>query len=127
MSRDEYASEEIAAHLLRREKSLLDPAVRRDSIQVAALLAEDFVEFGSSGRKRSRDQIICLLAVEEFTPPAIEDFECRYIAAGVALATYRTVRTDPETHNRSVTLRSSLWTNESGDWLLCFHQGTRAA
>jgi hypothetical protein len=117
---------EIATLLLRFEQSLLDPAVRRNAAKVSALLAQDFVEIGASGRMWTREQIIDLLASEHFDPPAIENFECRQIAEGVVLATYRAVRTEPTTHSRSVSLRSSLWTNESGVWLLRFHQGTRA-
>jgi hypothetical protein len=38
-----------AATLRRLEEQLLDASVRASADQVAALIAEDFVEFGSSG------------------------------------------------------------------------------
>ena len=98
--------------------------MRRQRALVWALLAEDFVEFGASGKTWNRQQIVDLLAVEEFSQPTMENFECRLIADRVALATYKTVRTDPMTGGRSVSLRSSLWTKESTGWLLRFHQGT---
>lgn len=126
MSTGKSELREIATLLLRFEKSLLDPAVRGDAAQVSALLAQDFVEIGASGGMWTREQIIELLASEHFDPPAIENFACRQIAEGVVLATYRAIRMEPTTHSRSVSLRSSLWTNESGTWLLRFHQGTRA-
>jgi hypothetical protein len=116
----------IAAELLRNEKLLLDPAVRRDRSQAAAFLADDFVEFGSSGRIWTREAILDLLAAEDYDPPAIEDFACRSIADDVVLVTYRTVRTNPETGQQDAALRSSLWTRQSGKWVLRFHQGTRA-
>ncbi|MGA7858742.1 MAG: hypothetical protein WCA11_12480, partial [Terracidiphilus sp.] len=62
-----------------------------------------------------------------YDPPAIESFECRLIAAGVALVTYRAVRTCPGSTGRGSTLRSSIWTEISGVWRLRFHQGTHAA
>lgn len=127
MSADEMQREETATQLLHLEKSLLDPAVRCNSAQVSALLAEDFIEFGSSGRRWTRNEILNLLATEVYDPPAVEDFECRFISDGVVLVTYRAVRLNLKTHNRSVSLRSSLWTKESGVWLLRFHQGTQAA
>ena len=70
----------------------MDPAVRRDRERVAALLAEDFVEFGSSGRVWTRESILELLATETYTPPAVEDFACRMLGEDVALVTYRAVR-----------------------------------
>ncbi len=129
MSADDNTAEAIAAHLLRCEQTLLDPAVRHDRARVSAFLADDFVEFGASGRIWSREQILDLLATEVYTPPAIEDFRCRLIADGVALVCYQTVRIDAASGRRVATLRSSLWTNESGEsgeWLIRFHHGTRA-
>ena len=66
----------VAAELLRNEKLLLDPAFRRDRSQVAALLAEDFFEFGASGRIWSRDTILDLLATENYAPPMMEEAKC---------------------------------------------------
>ncbi len=117
---------ELAPLLLRNEQTLLDPAVRRDRDRVSALLAEDFVEFGSSGRVWTREQILDLLAKEDYEPPAMEDFRCVRIGAGAALVTYRTVRSDSRTGERSAALRSSVWTNEKGEWRVRFHQGTPA-
>jgi hypothetical protein len=118
--------EAIAALIRSYEEALVDPTFRKDRLRVSALLADDFVEFGSSGNVWTRDQILDRLSNEEFDPPMMEDFECRAISAGVMLATYRAVRTDSKTDSQAVTLRSSLWTNKAGKWLLRFHQGTRA-
>jgi hypothetical protein len=117
--------EAVCAHLRTCEEALLDPAVRRDPERVAALLAEDFQEFGSSGRAWSREEIIDLLATEDYRPPAMEDFECDLICEGVALVTYRTSRTDAGSGVRTAVLRSSLWTRRNGAWRVRFHQGTK--
>jgi hypothetical protein len=66
---------DIAAQLLSLEQALLDPAFRRDRASVAELLAEDFVEFGSSGQRWTRAEILDLLATEQYIPPVIENFE----------------------------------------------------
>ena len=71
-------------------------------------MAEDFQEFGSSGRVWTREAILELLATESYDPPAMEDFQCDWIADGVALVTYRTVRADPDSMSSAV-LRSSVW------------------
>jgi hypothetical protein len=117
--------EEICAHLRAREEALLDPAVRRDRARVEELLAEDFLEFGSSGRAWLREEILELLANETYQPPAMEDFRCDWLAQGVALVTYKTVRVQPESGLRAEVLRSSIWIEESGEWRVRFHQGTK--
>jgi hypothetical protein len=113
--------------LERLELLLMDPAVRRDREQVAALLAEDFIEFGSSGRVWTREATLELLATETYTPPQIMDFACRLLDENVMLVTYRAVRTNATTGEQVVTLRSSIWTRTSGNWQIKFHQGTRAS
>jgi hypothetical protein len=120
------ANKEIALLLRSLERMLLDPAVRQDPAQVSTLLADDFVEFGASGSVWTRDQIIAMLDAEgTWSPPAIEDFHCRLIgSSGAALVTYRAVRQDAATGGRTASLRSSLWTRESGAWKMFFHQGT---
>jgi hypothetical protein len=119
--------DEIAAQLFALEGALLDPAVRRDRARVSAFLADDFIEFGSSGRIWTRNAILDLLETEKnFIPPGIEEMACRCLSDGVMLVTYRTARFNTDTGARSTSLRSSIWTGESGKWLLRFHQGTRA-
>jgi len=119
-------SEEIGLLLRAREQALLDPAVRRDRARVAELLADDFLEFGSSGRIWTRDSILDLLATESYDPPAMEEFQCDLIGEDVALVTYKTVRADAASGLRAEVLRSSIWIREAGDWRVRFHQGTKA-
>ena len=109
----------LKALLLGLELELMDPAVRKDEARVSALLAEDFREFGSSGRVWSRDGILELLAAEEYTAPVVEGFEIEEIAETTALATYRSVRPNQSS------LRSSLWVWREGRWQMLFHQGTK--
>lgn len=115
---------EVAELLRAQELALLDPDVRRNRERVLDLLAADFEEFGASGRTWTRDEIVHLLATEDYDPPVMEDFKCRLMAPGVALVTYRTVRTHGETAARGTTNRSSIWIEEGGHWRVRFHQGT---
>ena len=125
MSAGRAVDERTCAHLKACEDRLLDAVVRRDPAQVAALLAEDFREIGSSGRFWSRAEILTLLGEEEYTPPAMDDFQCAGISEGVVLVTYRTVRVDAGSGARAAVLRSSIWTREGDAWRVRFHQGTR--
>lgn len=116
---------DIKEHLRHLELLLLDPAVRRDRARMTELLADDFVEFGSSGRAWTRSEILDLLESEtQYVPPAVDEFRCSFLAEGVALLTYRTRRADASAGEERVTLRSSIWVSVAGQWRIRFHQGT---
>jgi hypothetical protein len=126
--RPPVGAEGTAAQLRKLEESLLDTSVRRDRKRLRSMLAETFVEFGSSGRKWTRSSIIEMLSEETaFIAPTIVDFQCALLSDDVALVTYRTVRTDPDSGEVLASLRSSIWTKEAGAWRMRFHQGTRTA
>jgi hypothetical protein len=58
--------ESIEADLIRQlEERLLRPEVRASADQVAVLLADGFVEFGTSGRIYNKEQMIDLLQQEQ--------------------------------------------------------------
>lgn len=115
------------ANLLRRlEERLFQPSVRSSPDEVSRLIADDFVEFGSSGRAYDKGQIVALLAEEQpqaLIQPTIHEFKVRMLAEGVALITYRSMRAAP---NSSVSQyrRSSVWKIVEGRWQMVFHQGT---
>jgi hypothetical protein len=112
--------DQLKALLLGFELELMDPAIRKDRARVSALLAEDFREFGSSGRVWSREEILELLATESAqAAPVVEGFEINGLAEGAALVTYRAV------HPHQTSLRSSLWVRREGRWKMVFHQGTK--
>ena len=123
MSVDAATNSALKAELLALEERLLDPAVRAVPAQVRALLAPEFVEFGASGRVFDRDAILAMLASE---PPRIalqaRGFKVRLLAPGAAFTTWRVTRDDG-----IETLRSSVWQQQGGQWLMVFHQGTLAA
>ena len=109
------------ARLLRElEELLLQPSVRAAADQVSMLLADEFIEFGSSGRVYDKQQIIDLLQQEqgEGRKPTVTDFSARRLAADVILLTYRIVETR--------TIRSSIWKLTNGQWRMVFHQGTKS-
>jgi hypothetical protein len=115
----------LAAHLFSLELALLDRAIRHDRARVEPLLADNFQEFGASGKIWSRSQILDLLESEPARPIAAQDFTCHSLAEGVALTPYRAVSNHPQTHEPLSTLRSSLWIFIAVKWKMRFHQGTR--
>jgi len=105
------------------EEDLLKPEVRRSADQVGRLIADDFIEFGSSGAVYDKRQIIAALQKEASEPPTrvtLTDFTVRSLAPDVALVTYRSTREGTSTSR----LRSSIWKLFDGRWQMIFHQGT---
>ena len=115
------------AHLLYDlETNLHKKEIRSSPQSLAALLADDFTEFGSSGRIFTKSAIIAALKNEAVDQPArVENFQVRDLSPEIALVTYVASRlaTDGSTSGRS--LRSSLWKREGDEWRMIFHQGTR--
>jgi hypothetical protein len=108
------------------ETTLHKKEVRNAPQLVAALLSDEFIEFGSSGRVFSKPAIIEALKVETLEQPAqVENFQMRELAPGVALVTYVASRTAGNGIISGRTLRSSLWKREDSGWRMIFHQGTR--
>src|SRR5579863_5106176 len=82
-----------AAAIRQFEEQLLESAIRTSAGAVAGLLADDFVEFGSSGRVFNKEQIVHSLQQEaETCRRSLQDFETKLLAPGVILATYRVSR-----------------------------------
>lgn len=110
----ESSEEEI---LLRLEESLLQPS--------ADLLADQFVEFGSSGQIYNKQQVIESLKLGPAIRLSITDFKTTTLAAGVVLVTYRACKDNAAEAQATYSLRSSIWKLIEGRWQIVFHQGTR--
>jgi hypothetical protein len=120
----EQVSTEVELRTL--EEHLLRAEVRGSAQSLEAMLADEFVEFGSSGRAFDRAAIIASLAGESGFQWRIDDFVVRTLAPGVALTTYRLSAWSASETQARVTLRSSVWVHRAGHWTLVFHQGTVA-
>ncbi len=111
----------LSDFLLSLEEQLVTTIVRTDAEALTLLLAEDFTEFGSSGRTYNRQQIVEELAIEAPRRVTVHDFVCRALCSEAALVTYRS------RSERGETLRSSVWVYRAGRWQMLFHQGTTVA
>jgi hypothetical protein len=105
---------------------LLQPEVRRAAAEVVALLAEGFIEFGSSGRVYCREQIIEALRRESPMQRSLTHFKTSVLAPGVVLVTYCAVRQRGSAASPELSLRSSIWKLMDGRWQIIIHQGTVA-
>jgi hypothetical protein len=117
----------LAVELRKLEERLLDPVVRCDRSAMASLLAAEFVEFGSSGRVFTREQVLDLLATEMPCHVKLADFSAQPLSPEVVLVTWRSIRPDGPPVPGEAFLRSSIWIHRDNRWQMVFHQGTRAA
>jgi hypothetical protein len=120
--------EETVQQLRELEERLLNASARDREAEVFGLLAEEFVEFGSSGRVFDRREIID--AVRAAPPPdstrrSLHDFKAIALSPDVALVTYRALRYEGRERREVRSLRSSVWRRSpDGAWQMVFHQGT---
>lgn len=114
--RDMKIPDRVAAHFFELETSLHKKAVRNSPDAVARLLADEFVEFGSSGRVWDKSSIVESMRNEtDDRQVAVEDFKMCELSPDVVLLTYKT----------ATSLRSSIWKRLQGRWQMIFHQGTK--
>jgi hypothetical protein len=112
------AAPALWARLHDLEMRFLDPSSRRHPEALADLLADDFVEFGSSGRVYSKPEVLAFM--RDTRPPdfVVVEFAVRELSPGCALVTFRAVI------DGAPSLRSSIWVEQRGGWRMTFHQGT---
>jgi len=110
------------------EESHLKPEVRSSAEAMAALLADDFVEFGSSGTiYADKVKIVESISGAPSARMSLSDFQAKLLAPDVVLTTYRAVRYDETGQPMKHSLRSSVWRRMDGRWQMAFHQGTLTA
>ena len=105
-----------------REHMLICPSPGTLLADINALLAEDFVETGASGRTITREQGNATLVQRSLNPPEepwqIENYELRRLSETIHLATYIL------TWGEIATRRATIWRLENGVWRAAYHQGT---
>ena len=98
--------------------------VRRAPELLRQLLADDFREFGSSGRIYDKTQIIEALQQQPEFELWLDQFAVKELAPDLALVTYRGNCRPAGSDKLSQSWQSSIWRNRNGRWEVVFHQGT---
>ncbi|WP_083098554.1 DUF4440 domain-containing protein [Pseudophaeobacter leonis] len=106
------------------EESLWRAETRFDDDVMDKVFAEDFCEFGRSGKIYERNEML-LGQGDTFEITAalpLRNFRLRALSEDIVQVMYVSEvqhGSEIETGNRS-----SIWRRESSGWRLCFHQGT---
>jgi hypothetical protein len=107
------------------ETELHKDETRRNRKRMETLLHPDFVEFGRSGARYTRADIL-----KEFGQDAVlptihsRRFDVAVLTEGVALLTYLSAHMNAEGNPHRLALRSSVWVRTETGWQMRFHQGT---
>jgi hypothetical protein len=113
---DHYLKE----HIRHLEGNLLKPEVRSSRTELKKLLADEFFEFGSSGKILYRGEEIAADGIG-IVRMIMSDFELHPLSESIVLATYRIFNEESKQHS----LRSSIWKLNEGRCKMVFHQGTK--
>jgi hypothetical protein len=104
------------------EQRLAQVARKLSADDASSLIAEDFLEFGSSGKVWSKAEIIAAMAAWAPIERIVEDFTVRELSASLYLVTYKVIGVDRQPFPFS--LRSSIWRKNGKTWQIVFHQAT---
>ena len=115
---------QIKEYLVSLENKLLSAAVRKSAEEIAQLLADDYLEYGSSGKVYNKKDTIEALQSEPVIEISAHDFNVKLLTPEVALVRYIAVKKDKTIIDAS-SLRSSLWKKTGENWQIVFHQGSK--
>lgn len=107
---------DVERELRELEEAMWRPETRGDRRWMEAHLSDGFVEFGQSGRRYGRSDIL-EQDVGHFTA-VLRDLTTRRLGTNHVLVTYRSEM------NGTRANRSSIWERTESGWLMDFHQGT---
>jgi len=116
----------IEKHILQLENELLKLEIRKSSQKINELIAEDFIEFTSSGGIYHYKKGDVFLEQNDNRELIWEilDFQVKQLAEGCILAMYKIIKHSEKNENKKYSLRSSIWKYNDGKWKMLFHQGT---
>jgi hypothetical protein len=115
-------SPEDHALLTRLEESLWVEATRFNESVMQGTLAEDFFEFGKSGKMHTRDAVLGAAHHSIGIVLPLRELGIRLLDQNTAQITYISETGSPG--SRLLARRSSIWSKTPQGWQLRFHQGT---
>ena len=117
-------STEESEQLRQLETELLQTDTRHSPDRLATLLADEFLEYGATGKRYNKAETIkALVGSQTKEKITLKHFTARRLAKNLALVTYQS-----EKHNiggdSHHALRSSIWRQTRNGWRILFHQAT---
>ncbi|MGV2619781.1 UNVERIFIED_CONTAM: DUF4440 domain-containing protein [Halobacillus marinus] len=110
----------LEKHLYQLETKLLEGEVRKSATSLNELLADDFLEFSSTGKAYGKEHVLKRLPGEDDPGFQLDDFHCTPLSPERAMTSFRIYIQKTDKHS----LRTSVWKRTDGKWQMTFHQGT---
>lgn len=117
----------LKEQLIKLELLLLKPEIRASEKELDRLIADEFLEFGSSGIRFGKKEVMVRLPDEVAPEIMATDFELREITPNVAQLVYKASMKKHSKNAMRYSLRSSIWKLNGSEWQMVFHQGTPCA
>jgi len=113
--------DKLVKTIISLEKRFLQNDVRSSTEELSKLLAEDFIEFGSSGCIYNKKQVLNQLPNDGKVEIIPKNFSGSVLSKDTILVTFETYNSTTEVS----ALRSSIWKCIDNRWQILFHQGTK--
>ena len=113
----------MTSELFALEQRLWSAESRFDRALMAATFAPDCFEFGRSGRRFTREEMLFHDTDWQPIDATLHNLRVTHLATDIALVTYVSELRSAE--GTEWGNRSSIWDRSSGRWQLRFHQGTK--
>jgi hypothetical protein len=110
----------LKEYLYSLETTLLKGEVRKSSHLLNELLADDFIEYSSTGAIFDKANVLNRLPTEGDPGISLSGFELKYLSPTSALTTFKIFVKSKAKYS----LRSSVWKLNDNKWQMTFHQGT---
>jgi hypothetical protein len=124
VARDQTLRSDDVEELRKLEEMLWRAETRYDNTLMDKLFAQDFFEFGRSGKRYTRTELMLDPApstkIDAVLP--LKNFKARLLSHNVVQLNYVSEVTNGEETQRAN--RSSIWSMTDSGWQLRFHQGT---
>ena len=119
----------LAKHILQLENELLKSEIRKSQEKIYELIADDFIEFGSSGGEYHYKKGDVFLEQNDNMELNWEilNFKIKELAGDCILAMYKVIKHSETNESKKYSFRSSIWKYYDGKWKMVFHQGTLTA
>jgi len=115
--------ENLKEIIYKLETDLLKPEVRNSVEKLDELIANDFIEYGSSGLIYDKDIILERLPQGVSPIYTLYDFEVIPLSSNIIQSRFKTDRINLDA-TKTTSLRTSLWKKSNDKWQIFFHQGT---
>ena len=115
----------LAETIIEKENALLTWEVRSSADKLRSLLSVEFREVGASGAYFGLSEVLESLLSEENWSCKTKDWEFRALSDDVVQTIHRAFVVHFEGDKGVYSRRTSIWRNESGEWKMIYHQGTK--